>query len=120
MRSEKSPWYPALNRDPALFGGLEQRRRIEQQCPTVKVNKRIALVPIIFFQIYLSVSVLVFAFGPWDWPVSNPLQLYGFLILAQVSLFAGYRSAINKRPRPASTGLRVPLMVTVSLVFNYL
>jgi len=47
-------------------------------------------------------------------------QLYSFLILAQVALLAGYLQAIKKQPRAASTKLRVPLMVTVSLVFNYL
>ena len=96
------------------------RHRIVQQPATLKMNKRIALYPIIFFQIYLTVSVLTFAFGPMAWPVSNPWQLYTFLFLAQVGLFVGYRSAIRVQPRSASTKIRVPVMVTVSLVFNYL
>jgi hypothetical protein len=120
MRSEEMVCDRATNRRLTFFGGAEQRLRIMQPRPTAKINKRIALFPIIFFQIYLAASVLAFAFGPWPWPVSNALQLYSFLILAQVALFVGYRSAINKQPRPASTRLRVPLMITVSLVFNYL
>jgi hypothetical protein len=120
MGSEEILCARAPDRDLVSFDGLEQRRRIAQQRPTVKMNKRIALFPIIFFQIYLATSVLTFAFGPWQWPVSNPWQLYSFLILAQVALLAGYLNAIKKQPRPASTKLRVPVAVTVSLVFNYL
>jgi hypothetical protein len=120
MRSEETVWDRATNRRLTSFGGVEQRLQIVQPRQTAKINKRIALFPIIFFQVYLAVSVLTFAFGPWPWPVSNPFQLYSFLILAQVALLAGYLQAIKKQPRPASTKLRVPLMVTVSLVFNYL
>ena len=104
----------------ASFGDANQRLRIEPQRITAKDKRRIALYPIVFFQMYLAASVLVFAFGPWPWPVSNPLQLYSFLILAQVALLVGYLQAIKKQPRPASTKLRVPLLVIVSLVFNYL
>jgi hypothetical protein len=104
----------------ASFGNLESRPRIEPQRMTAKDKRRIALYPIILIQIYLAVSVLVFAFGPWQWPVSNPLQLYSFLILAQVALLAGYLQAIKKQPRPASTKLRIPFLVIVSLALNYL
>ena len=120
MQSEEISRDRAPNRRLISFGGVEQRLQIVQPRSTAKINKRIALFPIIFFQAYLATSVLTFAFGPWHWPVSNPLQLYSFLILAQVALLAGYLQAIKKQPRPASTKLRVPLMVTVSLVFNYL
>ena len=84
--------------------------------------RRIALSPIIFFQIYLSASVLTFAFGPWEWPVSNPWTLYSFLILAQIALLAGYLNGIKKRPSAASTRYRVPVpaAVVVSLIANYL
>src|ERR1035441_11022425 len=120
MQSEEISRDRAPNRRLISFGGVEQRLQIVQPRSTAKINKRIALFPIIFFQAYLATSVLTFAFGPWHWPVSNPLQLYSFLILAQVALLAGYLQAIKKQPRPTSTKLRVPLMVTVSLVFNYL
>jgi hypothetical protein len=89
-------------------------------CYTPKERKRIGLYPIFLIQIYLSASLLMFAFGPWPWPVTNPVELYSFLILAQLALLAGYLMAIKKRPRPAATKLRVPTLVTVSLLFSYL
>src|ERR1039458_8038690 len=112
MGSEEILCHRAPDRDLVSFDGFGQRRRIAQQRPTVKMNKRLPIFPIIFFQIYLATSVLTFAFGPWQWPVSNPWQLYSFLILAQVALLAGYLKAIKKQPRPASTKLRVPVAVT--------
>src|ERR1035438_5593495 len=120
MQSEEISRDRAPNRRLISFGGVEQRLQIVQPRSTAKINKRIALFPIIFFQAYLATSVLTFAFGPWHWPVSNPLQLYSFLILAQVALFAGYLQAIKKQPRPASTKLRVPFLFIASLFVNYL
>jgi hypothetical protein len=110
----------ATSRHLTSFGGVEQRLQVLQPQLMPKINKRITLFPIIFFQIYLAASVFVFAFGPWHWPVSNPLQLYSFLLLAQLALLIGYLQAIKKKPQPASTKLNIPLIVTVSLVFNYL
>jgi hypothetical protein len=120
MQSEDMDFGRAPNRRAATHGGGEQRLPMEQQRITAEGRRRICLYPIVFFQVYLAASVLAFAFGPWPWPVSNPVQLYSFLILAQVALLAGYLLAIGKQPRPASTKLRVPFMVTVSLVVNYL
>ena len=89
-------------------------------CFAPRERRRIALYPIVIIQIYLSASVLMFAFGPWPWPVSNPVQFYFFLILAQGALLTGYLQAIKRQPRAASTKLRISTLVTVSLLFNYL
>src|ERR1017187_337411 len=118
MRSEEALCERAPNRDPAPLDRSTQTYAISSQ--RLKVNGRIALFPIVFFQIYLTASVLTFAFGPWEWPVTNPWQVYSFLVLAQVDLLAGYLTAIKKQPRPATIKLRVPVAVTISLVFNYL
>ncbi|HEX4135271.1 MAG TPA: hypothetical protein VHY84_11720 [Bryobacteraceae bacterium] len=40
--------------------------------------------------------------------------------MAQAALFGGYWSAIRSQPHSASTRLRVPLLVIVSLAFNFL
>lgn len=51
--------------------------------------------PIIVFEIYLNLSLFLFAFGPWPWPVTNPYELYGFLISAHLLLFLGYASGLR-------------------------
>jgi hypothetical protein len=57
--------------------------------------------PIIFFELFLLFTVVVFAFGPWDWPVTNPIELYSFLLINQLALFFGYVRAVRGRlPSP--------------------
>jgi len=52
--------------------------------------------PLVFFQIYLSISVLLFFFGPWPWDVSNPEELFLYLFIAQISIILGYLYAWNR------------------------
>jgi hypothetical protein len=54
--------------------------------------------PMFLIQIYLTFTVLLFAFGPWPWPVFNPVKLYSFLILAQIALLIGYVKGFSNRP----------------------
>jgi hypothetical protein len=51
---------------------------------------------------FLSGTVILFAFGPWSWPVSHPLKLYGFIAAAQAALALGYLLGLRApavRPR---------------------
>lgn len=52
---------------------------------------------------FFVATVLLFAFGPLDWHVDNPLQVYGFLISATLALFGGYTYAVLK-PRRSEVG----------------
>ena len=65
--------------------------------------------PIVFFEAFLLMTVAVFAFGPWDWPVANPVELYLYLFINQLALLFGYVSAVRGRLLPAS--FRLPLAV---------
>lgn len=44
---------------------------------------------------YLSLSVVLFRFGPWPWPVAHPYKLYIFLALAHAALLLGYLSGVR-------------------------
>ena len=46
--------------------------------------------PLLFFQLYLSLTVWLFFYGPWPWDVDNPLQLFAYLACAQAAIAAGY------------------------------
>lgn len=50
--------------------------------------------PLLFFQLYLWGTVLVFFFGPWPWPVRNPFQLVFFLTVCHFALALGYALSI--------------------------
>lgn len=81
-------------------------------------SRRIRMFPILFFQFYLTASVIVFAFGPWPWPVPDPVKLYTFLFVAQLALWFGYKSGLATRPGRYYGRLRLAKMLTVSLLVN--
>ncbi len=51
------------------------------------------LFPLFFFQAYLGLSVLLFFFGPWPWPVQEPELLLVFLLASQACFLVGYLAA---------------------------
>ena len=48
------------------------------------------LTPLIFFQLYLGFSVLLYAFGPWPWESPNQSLTVGYLVVAQCCIAIGY------------------------------
>jgi hypothetical protein len=82
--------------------------------------KRVRMAPIVLLEAYLLFTVLLFAFGPWPYPVSNKLALYGFLLAAQLALLLGYRSANGQTPKGSSSFLDLRKVFVVSLVVNIL
>ena len=77
--------------------------------------------PIVFFQIFLTFTIVVFAFGPWDWPINNPLTLYAFLIAVQGMFLLGYlHAAKGREPAPFHVSIQpqnyVWLCAVVSLI----
>src|SRR5947209_16926019 len=61
--------------------------------PFKSYSTAVRLFPIIFFIGYLTFTVILFAVGPWDWPILNGAKLYIFLVLAHLALFLGYYTA---------------------------
>lgn len=77
------------------------------------------LLPIIFFEIYLTITVILFAFGPWDWGIDNPLILYPYLLGSQIALYLGYITGL-KHNKPKRIRC-VPLnLIKASILFNYI
>ena len=48
------------------------------------------LAPLVFFQVYLSITVWLFFYGPWPWDVDQPSLLFAYLAAAQICIAAGY------------------------------
>jgi hypothetical protein len=65
----------------------------------------------VFFEAFMTFTVIVFAFGPWDWPVTNPVTLYSFLFINQLALLFGYVTAVRGR---------LPSYFHISLTINQL
>jgi hypothetical protein len=54
-----------------------------------------AYLPIYVVQAYLTLTLLIFRFGPINYNVESPLIFWGFLISYQIALFLGYMAVIN-------------------------
>ena len=77
--------------------------------PRLRITRKVKLLPIAFFEVYLLITVLLFAFGPWPWPVSNPAQLYTFLAVCHLALGVGYWAAVKRqRSVEITSGLPKP------------
>jgi hypothetical protein len=77
----------------------------------------------LLLQGYLSLTVLMFVFSPWEYPVDDPLTLYGFLALVQASLMLGYLSYAwvkqhDYTGRPSLVALLL-LTLTANLILLY-
>jgi hypothetical protein len=74
----------------------------------------VRLFPIVFFVSYLTFTVLLFAFGPWRYPMERTGGLYVFLALSHLALFLGYLSAIFRAPAASKYRLNFGRLVTLS------
>jgi hypothetical protein len=86
----------------------------------VRPSVWVRLLPGLFFLTYLTGTVLLFAFGPWPWPVRDGGWLYGFLAAAHVAFVLGYLSAAFARPRGYGLHLAPRRLLPLSLVLNLL
>src|SRR5690348_4650190 len=80
------------------------------------ISPLVRLIPLIFFFSYLTITVLLFCFGPWPFPVENPVSLYGFLIASHLSLLVGYLSMAFRPARPSNLQTRPSQIVAWSSI----
>src|SRR5579864_7046681 len=85
-----------------------------------RLNRRVRLFPIIFFMVYLNLTVLLFAFGPWDYHLQNPVEFYAFLIAAHGTLLAGYLSAAFREPHAYDNRWSIKKIIFISVILNLL
>jgi len=71
-----------------------------------------------YAQLILTFSVVVFAFGPWHYPVSNPLSLFAYLIAGQLFLAVGYTRADWRVQRPWKSLVRINTLVSVGSILS--
>lgn len=51
--------------------------------------------PLLFVELYLSFTILLFLIGPWDFRITNPGKLYGGVVIFQLLLALGYYVGIK-------------------------
>lgn len=84
--------------------------------PIASLPWAIRMFPMRVFQLYLGCTVVLFALGPWPWPVKNPISLLAYLAANQIALWWGYRSVIRRQPREYNGLVRVDRLVLMGLL----
>jgi hypothetical protein len=75
------------------------------------ITRWVRYLPIALVMVYLNLTVALFAWGPWRYPIADGLRVYGFLLLAHLALVAGYLTT-----RPDSRTLNFGDRAAVGLV----
>jgi len=57
------------------------------------------ILPLIVIQLYLSLVLCAFTFGPWPWPISNDNPVFFYLIVCQLVMISGYLSSKYLKPK---------------------
>lgn len=84
------------------------------------ISSTLRYLPLTFFLTYLGLTVALFAFGPWDWPIQDGTKLYLFLFAAHLSLAIGYLSAARSRARGYRGRWRTTQLVLLASVVSLL
>jgi len=62
------------------------------------------LLPLLFFEAYLALTIALFFWGPWPWDPASPVLLFAYLVAAQVAIAAGYLQSWRSVERSAAAG----------------
>lgn len=76
---------------------------------------RVPYIPLYIGAGFLTFSILSVRFGPLDWKISNPFDLYGFLFLSVVLLVLGYCFGTKYKFKNPTGGI-IPTSIDVNLV----
>ena len=85
-----------------------------------KLTQTVRLLPIVLSLAYLNLTVFLFVYGPWRYPVADGTTLYTFLAFAHLALLGGYLSAAFSKPQGYCGPWKVKSIIVVSLTVNLL
>jgi hypothetical protein len=85
-----------------------------------KLTQTVRLLPIVLSLAYLTLTVFLFAYGPWRYPVADGTTLYTFLAFAHLALLGGYLSAAFSKPQGYCGPWKVKSIIIVSLIVHLL
>src|SRR5437868_2137104 len=108
---------------PRLMAGLNRLKELDyvstkRTARGVHSSALIRFFPIILFFAYITLTIALFAFGPWKYPLVDATGLYVFLTLAQSALLVGYLT-VRWQP-PAGRVVPGPALFMPSLVVTLL
>lgn len=89
MRRSKSP----------LLEHFKNSQQVPMQLPSP--SRKIRYMPVVIGLVYLTITVLLFCFGPIWYTLEDPFRLYGFLFAAYAALLLGYMFGVNSLGKKA-------------------
>ncbi len=66
-----------------------------------RVSLPLVITPLVVWLIFHSTTILLFVYGPFDWPVESPLDLGFFLGAVTIAIMSGYLLALMLSPASA-------------------
>lgn len=78
------------------------------------------LFPILLIQAYLWMTLGLYAFSPWNWPMRDPGKLYGFVIGCHVALLLGYLCFAHRTPKSSPRADRPTKLIQTAIWASFL
>lgn len=72
---------------------MEERKFVT----TKGISPIVRLIPIIILMTFYLTTIIIFEFGPQNWPVKNKFELYSYLFMAYSLMFIGYLFSIKNK-----------------------
>lgn len=101
---------------PSQFSNIQNSNPSMTQSLSLKVR----ILPILILLTYLNITVVLFAYGPWKYPVTNDLSLYLFLIFSHFALLIGYSSAVLRSSQRSLQKYDIGKLLLASTLVNLL
>ncbi|MVN87980.1 hypothetical protein GO986_14580 [Deinococcus sp. HMF7620] len=78
------------------------------------------MAPLLLFELYLLLTILLFRFGPWKYYNQNSNEIFFFALLYQSSIALGYVIAHVLYRKPIKQDVNLRQVFTISLIVNFL
>jgi len=78
------------------------------------------MLPIIMLLFWLSITIILFAFGPYNYSVDNKAVLYLYLFAVHLALFIGYIRGLNSHSRTYKGKLSGVKLTKILIAANFL
>jgi len=87
-----------------------------------KKSRTLLMLPLIVSQLFFTFTLILYTFGPWQWPTRVPNLFYPLVIVFQLSFAFGYLHSLRKLPTLKSLTLsnKYKEYLYIAIIINFL